>query len=247
VSVAAHVDSAAGARESDAALDSGFRRRWSWRTRLQVTVVGALLAAVLRLLYLTLRVRWTDPADVIARHARGERFVFASWHDGIVLLPLVMVRVPSRLRPRVLLSWHRDAELAAQAVLRFGVRATRGSSTRGGIGALRGLLAAHRAGDDLVVVPDGPRGPRCEVKPGLVQLGRATGAPIVPIALAAAPRRRLGSWDRMQLPLPFARVAIHFGTPVDVGDGGDAARARVQAAMNATVAEAEDAVAGAAS
>jgi lysophospholipid acyltransferase (LPLAT)-like uncharacterized protein len=247
VSVAAHVDSAAGARESDAALDSAFRRRWSWRTRLQVTVVGALLAAVLRLLYLTLRVRWTDAAGVIARHARGERFVFASWHDGIVLLPLVMVRVPSRLRPRVLLSWHRDAELAAQAVLRFGVRATRGSSTRGGIGALRGLLAAHRAGDDLVVVPDGPRGPRCEVKPGLVQLGRATGAPIVPVALAAAPRRRLGSWDRMQVPLPFARVTIRFGTPVDVGDGGDGARARVQAAMDATVAEAEDAVGGAAS
>jgi lysophospholipid acyltransferase (LPLAT)-like uncharacterized protein len=234
----------AGARESGAALDSAFRRRWSWRRRLQVTVVGALLAAVLRILYLTLRVRWSDAEGVIARHARGERFVFASWHDGIVLLPLVMVRVPLRLRPRVLLSWHRDAELAAQAVRRFGVRATRGSSTRGGIGAMRGLLTAHRAGDDLVIVPDGPRGPRREVKDGLVLVGRATGASIVPIAVAATPRRRLGSWDRMQLPLPFARVAIRFGTPVDVAEGGGGARARVQAAMEAAVAEAEEAVGG---
>jgi lysophospholipid acyltransferase (LPLAT)-like uncharacterized protein len=244
VSVSGPLDDAAAARESGAPLDSAFRRRWDWRVRLRVTVIGALLAAVLRVLYLTLRVRWSDTADVLERHARGERFVFASWHDGIVLLPLVMVRVPSRLRPRVLLSWHRDAELAAQAVRRFGVRATRGSSTRGRIGAMRGLLAAHRAGDDLVVVPDGPRGPRGEVKPGLVLIGRATGAPIVPVALAATPRRRLRSWDRMQVPLPFAQVAIRFGMPVDVGDGGEAARARVQAAMDAAVVEAEHALGG---
>jgi lysophospholipid acyltransferase (LPLAT)-like uncharacterized protein len=235
-------DGTGGARESGAALDSAFRRRWSWRTRVQVTVIGALLAAALRVLYRTLRVRWSDAAGVLERHARGERFVFASWHDGIVLLPLVMVRIPSRLRPRVLLSWHRDAEFAAQAARRFGVRFTRGSATRGGIGAVRGLLASHRAGEDLVVVPDGPRGPRCEVKPGLVQLGRATGAPIVPVALAATPRRRLRSWDRMQLPLPFARVAIRFGMPVAVGSGDDTAR--VQAAMEAAVAEAEQALAG---
>ncbi len=242
----AHAERAGSARESDAALDSEFRRRWTWRTRMQVTLGGALIAGVLRILYLTLRVRWSDASDVIARQARGERFVFASWHEGIILLPLVMVRIRSRLRPRVLLSWHRDAEMAAQAVRRFGVRATRGSSTRGGIGALRGLLAAHRAGDDLVVVPDGPRGPRREVKPGLVLVGRATGAPIVPVALAAAPHRRLRSWDRMQVPLPFARVAIRFGTPVDVADGGDTARARVQAAMELATDEADRAV-GAAS
>jgi lysophospholipid acyltransferase (LPLAT)-like uncharacterized protein len=246
VSVSRALDDAVDARQSGAALHSAFRRHWDWRVRLRVTVMGALLAAVLRVLYLTLRVRWSDAAGVLERHGRGERFVFASWHDGIVLLPLVMVRVPSRIRPRVLLSWHRDAELAAQAARRFGVRATRGSSTRGGIGAMRGLLAAHRAGDDLVVVPDGPRGPRREVKPGLVLIGRGTGAAIVPVALAATPRRRLRSWDRLQVPLPFAQVAIRFGMPVEVGDGGDAARVRVQAAMDAAVVEAERALGGAA-
>jgi lysophospholipid acyltransferase (LPLAT)-like uncharacterized protein len=245
VTVGASRHGISGARESDAALDSAFRRRWSWRTRLRVTVVGALLAGVLRLLYLTLRVRWSDAGDVVERHARGERFVFASWHDGIVLLPLVMVRTPFRLRmhPRVLLSWHRDAELAAQAARGFGVRFTRGSATRGGIGAVRGLLASHRAGDDLVIVPDGPRGPRREVKPGLVQLGRATGAPIVPIALAAAPRRQLGSWDRMQIPLPFAQVTIRFGPAVEAARGDADAHARVQAAMDLAVGEAERALA----
>jgi hypothetical protein len=236
VSVPCETPGGVAARESDAALDSAFRRRWTWRRRLQVALVGALGGAVLRLLYATFRIRWTDEAQVLARHARGERFIFAAWHDSLLLLPLVMHRLPSRLRPRVLISWHRDAEMAAQATKRFGVRFIRGSSTRGGIGAIRGLLAAHRAGEDLVFVPDGPRGPRHQVKAGLVQLARATGAPVVPVALAAVPRRRLRSWDRMQVPYPFARVAIRFGTPVGVEAGAQReARARLQAAMESAV------------
>lgn len=227
------------ARASSAARDSAFRRRWTWRTRLRVITLGMLVGLVLRLLYLTLRVRWVDAAGMLDRRARGERFVYACWHDGLVLLPLVLRHVRVGFRPRVLISWHRDAEIGAQAARTFGVRFMRGSSTRGGIGALRGLLAAHRAGEDLVVVPDGPRGPRQEAKVGVVQLARATHAAIVPIALAAAPRRRLGSWDRMQLPLPFARIAIRFGAPVEIETGGDEELARLQHAMDTTVADAE--------
>jgi len=219
-----------------AALDSVFRRRWSWRTRLRVTVLGGLVAIGLRLLYVTLRVRWSDADGMLERRAGGERFIFAAWHDGLVLLPLVLRHVPAGFKPRALISWHRDAEIAAQALRGFGVRVMRGSSTRGAIGALRGLLDAHRAGEDVVVVPDGPRGPRHEAKLGVVQLGRATRAPVVPIAFAAAPCRRLGSWDRMQVPVPFARIAIRFGTPVDVGAGDHEALGRLQAAMDVNVA-----------
>jgi len=230
------------ARASSAARDSAFRRRWTWRTRLRVTGLGLLAGLVLRILYLTLRVRWVDAGGFLDRRARGERFIFACWHDGIVLLPLVMRHVPAGFRPRVLISWHRDAEIAAQAARAFGVRFMRGSATRGGIGAVRGLLAAHRAGEDLVVVPDGPRGPRQQAKLGVVQLARVTHAAIVPIGLAAAPRRRLGSWDRMQVPLPFARIAIRFGAPVEVDARGEEGMERLQRAMDAAVADVERAV-----
>src|SRR5262249_42240431 len=167
------------------------------------------------------RTRWVgagggEEGASAARRARGERFILAAWHDGLIMLPLVILHVPTPLRPRVLISWHRDAELGAQAARRFGVHFVRGSSTRGAIGAVRALIASHRAGEDLVLVPDGPRGPRHEAKVGVVQLGQATGACIIPIALAAAPCRRLASWDRMQVPFPFARVAIRLGAPVDV-------------------------------
>jgi lysophospholipid acyltransferase (LPLAT)-like uncharacterized protein len=219
------------ARDAAGALDSPFRRRWTRWRRVQVVVIGAILGWLLRLLYATLRVRWSDPADIIGRHACGERFLFAVWHDGLVLMPLMVQRVPGHYRPRVLLSWHRDAEIAAQAARRFGVNVIRGSSTRGGVGAVRGLLEAYGAGEDVLLVPDGPRGPRHQAKAGVIQLARSTGAPIVPLALGAMPVRRLGSWDRLQIPLPFARVLLRAGTPIEVGDDVEAARVRLEEAL----------------
>jgi hypothetical protein len=207
-------------------------------------VLGGLAAIVLRLLYLTLRVRWTDSSGVLERRARGERFVYATWHDGLLLMPLIPLRLPGPIRPRILISWHRDAEIGAQAGRWFGARFTRGSTTRGGIGALRGLLAAHRDGEDVIIVADGPRGPRRRTKPGIVLLGRATGVPVVPVVLGAASCRRLRSWDRMQVPMPFSRIAIRLGTPVDVGAGGGEAQARVQAAMDGAATDLERALGG---
>jgi len=229
----------AAARDAAGAQDSPFRRHWTWRDRLFVGVVGWLIATVLRVVYATLRVRCIDPHDVIGAHARGERVVWATWHDGIALLPLMVVRVSRTLRPRVALSWHRDAEIAAQAVRRFGVAVTRGSAARGWVGAVRGLLAANARGEDLVVVPDGPRGPRHEAKEGVVQLARATRLPVVAIGIAAAPVHRLHSWDRMQVPRPFARVALVLGAPIPIRrDGAAGALAAVQNALEATASEA---------
>ena len=226
-------------RDAAAAQDSPFRRHWTWRDRLLVAVAGWAIAAALRLIYATLRVRCLDPHDALGAHARGEHAVWATWHDGIVLLPLMVVRVHPQFRPRVVLSWHRDAEIAAQAVRRFGVAVTRGSEARGWMGAVRGLLEAHARGEDLVVVPDGPRGPRHEAKEGVVQLARATRLPVVAIGIAAAPARRLRSWDRLQVPRPFARVALVVGAPIRVGRGdASGALAAVQASLEKTAAEA---------
>jgi len=195
---------------------------------------------VLRLLYATLRVRMSDPAGVLTRHGDGLRVVFAAWHDTIVLLPLVVLCSRASLRPRVILSWHRDAEIAAQAVQRFGVGVIRGSSTRGWAGAIRGVLEAHRRGDDIVIVPDGPRGPRHVAKDGVALLARATARPVVAVGCAARPVRRLRSWDRLQLPLPFARVGIVFSAPIAGGADGHATRAAVQAALDRVAQEAAE-------
>lgn len=221
------------ARDAATPAESAFRRHWTLRDRMLVAAAAAVIAGLLRLLYVTLRVRCSDPHGVLEAHARGARVIWATWHDGIALLPLMVVRVHRAFRPRVALSWHRDAEIAAQAVRRFGVAVTRGSATRGWLGAVRGLLAANARGEDLVVIPDGPRGPRHEAKEGVVQLARATGLPVVAIGIATAPGRRLRTWDRLQLPFPFSRVALVLSAPVQ-SEAVDGVLAAVQDVLEDT-------------
>ncbi len=226
---------------------SSARRRWSWQTHLWVALAGWAIAFALRLVYRTLRVRCLDPADVFGARRHGQRVIGAFWHDGLTLMPLLVVRLGWPGTVAAMLSWHRDAEIAGRALGRLGVGTVRGSSTRGWVGALRGLLAAEARGDDLAIVPDGPRGPRHEAKEGVVQLARATGLPVVAFGTAAWPARRLGSWDRLQIPRPFARVAIVTSAPIVVSRRADAAalaaaHAAVAAALEQATAAARAAV-----
>jgi len=234
--------SAGVARDGARPADSPFRRRWSRRTQVWVVVAGWVLAAALRLLYLTLRVRLVDRGEVFARRRRGEQVLAAFWHDGIVLLPLLATRFRWPGTVNAMLSWHRDAEIAAQALRWLGIRAVRGSATRGWLGGLRGLLAARARGEDILIVPDGPRGPRHQAKDGALQLARATGLPLVVAGAAAWPARRLGSWDRMVVPRPFARVALVLSAPLALPADRAAARAALEAALGEANAEAARAV-----
>ena len=226
------------ARDGAAAADSAFRRGWSWRTRAWVVTAGWAIAIVLWLLHRTLRVRLVDHGGAFASRRRDERILAAFWHEGIPLAPLLVTRLRWPGRVAVMLSWHRDAEIAAQAMRHLGIGAVRGSGTRGWLGAVRGLLAAARRGDDVVIVPDGPRGPRRQAKDGAVQLARATRRPLIAIGAAARPARRLGSWDRMQVPAPFARVALVMSAPILLPPERDAALAAFEAALAGANAEA---------
>src|SRR2546425_799515 len=129
----------------------------------------------------------------------------------------------------------------ARCVRRFGLDVVRGSSSRGGAGALRRLVAVVRAGEDVVVVPDGPRGPRQQLQAGIVALASLTGAPVVPMAFAARPARRLATWDEFLVPLPFARCAVVFGEPIALSSDADRDRAgkELEQALNDVTAAAD--------
>jgi hypothetical protein len=134
----------------------------------------------------------------------------------------------------------RDGDRIDAALGRLGYGASaRGSSSRGGAAAQRGLIARLREGRSVAVVVDGPRGPAGEPKPGIVQLARHSGRAITPVRFEAAPAWRFGSWDRACLPLPFARVVCRFGEPLAVegtaNDGDSAGDARTRAALAAAL------------
>lgn len=196
---------------------------------LVIMVAPPLASSAVRILGRTLRLTIAGAENLGRFWTAGRPLIYAAWHGRILMLPWVNARLRRTLgaRPvRVLASQSRDGEILARYVRRFGLGVVRGSSSRGGTAALRALIRAVRAGDDVAVIPDGPRGPRAEAHPGAVVIAAATGAPIVPLAFAAWPARRMRTWDEFLIPAPFARSAVVFGPTVTVRRGADLDRVR---------------------
>lgn len=207
--------------------------------RVMVVVVGTLLYLVLKILGWTTRKHYIGPGaeELFARFAAAEPTILAFWHGRMVMMPFAYRGSGAC----IMNSRHRDGRLISHAIHLLGIEVVRGSSTRGWVGGMRGLLAAHARGRDLVIVPDGPRGPRCRAKSGAIQLARVTGAPIFPVAYGASRSRTLSrSWDWLCIPLPGARVTYVVERAVRVER--DASVAELEAARSALESRLNDAV-----
>ena len=205
-------------REDDAAGRNpggraGRRRQWRARMLALLVVTGPyLISAALWLLSKVVRIRFVNAETLFGRWQRGEQVIVAFWHDRLVMMPIAY----GGHKLCIMNSQHRDGEIATRALARWGIRSVRGSATRGGVAGFMQLVNAFRDGYDLAVVPDGPRGPRHVVKPGIIHLARATGAPIIPVTYAATRKRQLRSWDRLMIPLPFSQVLYVAGESLEV-------------------------------
>ena len=142
----------------------------------------------------------------------GKPVIFTLWHGR--LLPCTHYHRQQGVV--TLISQHRDGEYITRVVRRWGYTAVRGSTTRGGLEALRELIQHVRAGRSLAITPDGPKGPREKMKPGPVLIAQRTGAPIIPVVSGASRASYFGGWDRFMIPHPFARLRISYGEPVFV-------------------------------
>lgn len=149
---------------------------------LKLSVVPPVGAWVIRCLGRSMRIESQGHEVADQLYQDGTRAIFAFWHARQLLMPFAY----RGDRAYVLISQHQDGEIIARIVERFGFLAVRGSSTRGGVEALRELIRLGHSGADLVVTPDGPKGPAQVAKIGVIQLARATGLPIVPITAACS-------------------------------------------------------------
>jgi lysophospholipid acyltransferase (LPLAT)-like uncharacterized protein len=98
-----------------------------------------------------------------------------------------------------------------------------GSTTRGGLVAVRQLIRLSREGHSLFITPDGPRGPRMRVNKGIIDIARLSGLPILPAAIGSSGGREIATWDRFLVPVPFSRITIRWGEPFRVERDSDAA------------------------
>lgn len=180
----------------------------------------APLALLLRLWLATLRVRATRERQV--EDACGGNAVLLLWHDRLFFAPLIGQR-HTRLPICALISASKDGGWLTAFYRLMGIRSVRGSSHRRGTEALVALARATRAGAHAGVTPDGPRGPRREIKPGAIALARLAKRPIVLLGIRYHSAWRLRSWDRFALPTPFSRVDLTLETVGAVDEADPAA------------------------
>jgi len=171
---------------------------------------GLLLVEALSATY---RIRLVDPENEQTVLDRHQSLIYASWHQrffpGITFFS-------SRQPIAIMISQSRDGEMVARVVDILGWRSVRGSSTRGGMAALKQLKDLARTGYKIGHIVDGPKGPFGYVKPGLLRIAQVAGKPVVPTITSAQKKWVFNSWDRFMVPKPFSRVIIRFAKAIDV-------------------------------
>jgi lysophospholipid acyltransferase (LPLAT)-like uncharacterized protein len=164
-----------------------------------------------------------------------ERLVYSIWHRDI--LPLCYFGRGEGVT--VLISQHRDGEIIARVAEKLGFSVFRGSTTRGGVGALRALDRIKESSDcDLAFTPDGPRGPAKKLQKGVIYAASRTGFPVAPVGVALDRAWVFSSWDGFRVPKPFSRCYIQIDkgieVPADLSDDElEHYRSQVEASMHA--------------
>ena len=206
-------------------------RRWTLGQRIVLSLIVAAGTAIIRLIGMTLRVSISFEEG--AQQTREQRPLIVSfWHSCIIPATYIC----RGMGVRVMSSYSYDGEYMGRIIMKFGYVPVKGSSSRNPVKALLGLRRALGDGWTVAFTLDGPRGPRHQVKPGPVGLGRSSGLPLSVFHVGVEKGWTLNSWDRMVIPKPFSRVLVRFGKLIQVPtDASDEDLARYTAALQAAL------------
>jgi lysophospholipid acyltransferase (LPLAT)-like uncharacterized protein len=203
-----------------------------------IRLLSHIIWAYIWLVYLTAR-RERHFAPGLERYRTGEhQTIIAFWHARLLMMPMLN---PKKRRMNVLISQHRDGRLISETMVRFGIGTVAGSSSKGALSAFRGLLRSLKDGANISITPDGPRGPARIAAPGVAQVAITSGLPVIPMTFAATRHRRMRSWDRFFVPLPFTRLVYGVGEAMQPSDYADdeAFRQAIEDALNRITDEAD--------
>lgn len=205
-----------------------------------------LLGLYLALVYRTTRWRLIGGEHIDAAFAAHGTVIAAFWHENLPVMPKLWKLGQARAglgTGHVLVSRHRDGRFIGAVVNRFDLTMVHASSSKGGAAGMLALMRLLRSGAFVGITPDGPRGPRRQAAPGAAQLAAMSGKPVLPCAGRSSRGVALRSWDRMVIPLPFARGVLVVGAPILVArDGAEAALPAISAGLDAACDAADAAI-----
>ena len=207
---------------------------YSFKQRLVIRAADLAFYVLINLIGRTTRFEVEGWEHWEAATAQGRQPIYTFWHNRVFLATYFW----RRRGIVVMTSQSFDGEYIARFIQRFGYGASRGSSSRGAVGALVEMVKLSRQGRPTAFTIDGPRGPRHVAKMGAVLLAKKTGAPILPFTVNAARFYAAPSWDAFQVPYPFTRARVRIATPIHVpADASEAAleakRDELQRALDA--------------
>lgn len=183
--------------------------------RIRRAMTGVLGRRILWLWFKTSRIEVQGGEEYARLRDDGRPVILIIWHSRIFIAPYFFRK--RGIMP--LISPSEDGEIVARIVSGWGYKNLRGSSSHSIIGAWREMKRELGKGGELIIVPDGPRGPAGKLKPGCVKLSQESGACIVPFSYSASRVKRFRSWDRFLLPHPFSKILVVFGRPILVDPG----------------------------
>jgi lysophospholipid acyltransferase (LPLAT)-like uncharacterized protein len=186
--------------------------RYSFGQRLIIRSAGFLFYWLVRMIGVTVRFEANGMERFAEIEQAGRLPIYSFWHDRIVAGTYYF-----RNRGIIVLSSTSfDSEYTARCIQRFGFGIIKGSSTRGGIQALVGMIRMMKQGFATAFTIDGPKGPRYEAKAGPILLAKKTGNPLIPFVIECKRFWTIKSWDRLQIPKPFTRANLIIGDPIYV-------------------------------
>ncbi len=175
-----------------------------------VPIIGSFL---IRLLYLTNKKKFVAPETLPEKN-----FIMACWHGELLMIPYAYTKYRKTPNVKLMISDHFDGSLIAYTLSKFGFGTVRGSSTRNAAKALIASIRELRAGSDLGITPDGPKGPRHVVADGIVVMAQKASVNIVLVEIKPSAYWQLNSWDKFIIPKPFGTITYYISEMIDVSD-----------------------------
>ena len=179
----------------------------------KLKILPYVLYLIVKFIYLTNKKEFHHP-----KLNDDEALIFVTWHDDLICQPLNYFQNRPNGVIKTLISQSKDGEILSKIYNLFGGEIIRGSSSKGATKALISTIREIKAGSDIALTPDGPRGPRHTVADGVIAIAQKSGARIVVLNSKASKYWQFKSWDKFILPKPFGRIDFYMSEPFDISE-----------------------------
>ncbi|MGB6330019.1 MAG: lysophospholipid acyltransferase family protein [Halarcobacter sp.] len=178
---------------------------------LKTKVFPFIMQVLVRVIYLTNKKVFHHP-----KINKDEAYLVTFWHGELLMQPFNYQKLKPTGKVSAMISEHKDGEVITRTVEYLGIHSVRGSSSRGAAKVLISAIKEIKRGDDIAITPDGPRGPRHSVAPGVVAISKKTNAKILIFNCKPSKYWQFNSWDKFIIPKPFGTLEFFIQEPLDI-------------------------------